>query len=264
MRLQSNHRAFVKKHGSDVAEDWASVQQLDALCRQIQDIHTATPLSFDAANGTISYEYLEGLEPALSRSGRARVAPRRIGGAIAQLHLARSSDDVVGDRTAADPLRLLNMTSECSDSLMTQFPRGFFHGDCWYGNVLTDTGGRLIVLDPIPNPYVFGRPKMERACGALDLGMMFMSVFFCIPLAHMARPALAARLDTADEILCGYADTAGISICRKEFLFMSRQLALRHIASYRQRLAFPIALIKTVAAGKILRELDIAIGWNQL
>jgi|LNAP01.1.fsa_nt_gb hypothetical protein len=259
------HDAFVKYHGPHLAEDHARAQHWWAICEMVEGLNAPRPISLDPSRGEIAYEWMDGLHRMLLPAKGATQRVEQLGRLLARVHAeSRSASTDLVDSAPPYMPEHLGLPAGKAEVLRHHFPTVFFHGDCWHGNVFWRDDGSFVMLDPIPNPWLFDRSRW-RACAAIDLAMMHMSLFLChSALAHLLR-GMGAYHQLAESLLSGYSAAGGASGAdwKRPLLSLSRIIAKRHVSAYRQRLARPVATLKTGIGRRVVGKLDGEIAWNR-
>lgn len=258
-RATPHDPVFVKHHGPTVTDDWFRAQLFSRLVAQVDGLRTARPLWIDESSQRIGYEWLPALQPFIDRPTAALTDDlRRLGALLAALHAVAMPDEL----PARYPLAALGLDGSEVARLDAQLPCGMFWGDCWHGNIFRGEGAAIYVVDPLPNRWLF-EPGWVRANGVIDIAMLHMSLFFCHPSTrlltfdprHYMAPAAALL-----EAYLGFHDAADLAPL---VLRVSRTLAIRYIAAYRRRLAYPLARFKIWRSHRILRKLDSSLKWRE-
>ncbi|HMM75437.1 MAG TPA: hypothetical protein PJ986_07005 [Gammaproteobacteria bacterium] len=248
---------FVKHHGSNVETDWKRVNLFSAIVEQLDDVRTARPRWMDTSKGTIGYERIEGLRPALARPiNQLPIVMARIGKALAHLHAVREMDASPLSGVRAEDKEGAATIAEHSD-----VESGFFWGDCWHGNIFTDTYDRLVFIDPLPNRWLFPN-QTYRASVLIDLAMLHMSIYFCHPLIRLLRLDHRRYRMAGEKLLESYEEAAKTPLTRSCALRSSREMALRYIDTYRARLPPPLAELKRRVSCRLVSRLDAASCWS--
>lgn len=257
--------AFVKYHGLRLAEDHARVQHWWTLCKSVEGLNAPRPISIYPTRGEIAYKWLDGLNPILLPAESAAQRLEQLGHLLAQVHAQRRAPptNYAGGSPAYMPAQF-GLSDAKSDVLRRHFPTVFFHGDCWHGNAFWRDDGSFVILDPIPNPWLFDSSRW-LACAAIDLAMMHMSIFLCHSVLTYTLRRMTAYHPLAEALLSGYAAGSGASESdwKSSLLSLSRAIAMRHVSAYRRRLFLPVAALKTAIGRRTLARLDGVLAWNR-
>lgn len=258
-RIRQRDTVFVKHHGPTVTDDWSRAQLFSRLVANVEGLRTARPLWVAEASQRIGYEWLPALQPLIDRPIAALTDDlRRLGALLATLH----SVDVADVSPVCYPLATLGLGGAEIARLDAQLPSGMFWGDCWHGNIFRGEGSAIYVVDPLPNRWLF-EPGWVRANGVIDIAMLHMSLFFCHPSTRLLTIDSRRYLAPAAALLEGYLGFHDAANLTPLVLRVSRTLAIRYIAAYRRRLAYPLARLKIWRSHRLLRMLDSILEWRE-
>jgi hypothetical protein len=254
---------FVKFHGATVADDWRRVNALYEICETTSGVRTAKPLRLNANAQQIVYERLKDIAPLLHRHPISIERFAEIGAVLARLHSSDKRSNPILPATPY-PLTFFQISEEDRALLDKKCPIGWFHSDCWYGNFFLDTQSELILIDPLPDGYTV-KPGYYYACGAVDLAVLHMSLYFCQSAAAVLRMNWPYLLSAGEAVIDGYLNSIGVAdaTLHRTVLRLSRAMAVNHIASYHSRLVLPLAVVKTMIGKNILNRLDGELNWGR-
>lgn len=255
----ANRDIYPKSHGEFARADWDRVKLFASICARIDGVVAAEPIWMNEAEGVIGYKKISDLLPCL-RHARLDATMFKIGATLASIHMCTVEEGLRD--SLIFPIEMLVAEQATVRVLRENFPVGFVHGDFWHGNVFSVKNDKLAILDPLPNWHILGMKNFVGGSGCIDLSMMYMSIFFCHPLRKLMFVNPRKLLIAANALLDGYFFATGCSSAREAALSLARTLAVRHIASYKTRLARPIAMMKTPIAHKLLERVDKETGWN--
>lgn len=254
---------FVKYHGSAVLEDRWRLEALSQVCDRVDGVITARVLSVDARRQEIVYERLS-LETSLGLMvGRPEMFGK-VGALLARMHMAEFSVDGAGFSKESCPMGLLGIDQATEKFLSEAIPAGWFHGDFWHGNVFILDDQRVAVIDPIPADFMMS-PQYIRACGALDVAMMYMSILVVHPLSKQLTLNVAPQITGAEAFLEGYLRCRGmytsdlVHSLRRASCVLSRQWMRRSSG----RLAWPVYLLKSWAMSGLVSRVGKVTAWNK-
>lgn len=257
MRQRRSDTIFVKNHDSRAFEDWERVNTFYEQCQRIPWLRAPKPCWLDSPAGSIGYERLHHLQPLLSIPDSVEDRLDDFGRVLSRFHaepvpisVNKSSNDEQRRFLAS-----IGVTRRDADVLIGEFPHGFFHGDCWHGNVLVSPERGFVFLDPIPVPWLFHSIRMV-ASGAIDLSFFYMSLFLRHPLLRLLRLDVNAARRLANVVLNGYLREIDGFRFRRSVIRLSDSLAERYIAEYPKRLCFPIGYCKLLVSSKLHRHID--------
>ena len=262
---QRGRGVFIKHHGKNVVADYSRVKRLWKVCHDVDGLVAPKPLWIDEDKGDIGYTKFEGLVPLISACARKPDLMSETGRLLAKLHLATSVEGSVEKlRNTFYPINSFGFNSHSSRLLHKHLPLAYFHGDCWHGNIFMHGCENIVILDPIPNFWIFDS-KHIWANGAIDLAMLHMSIYLCHSALSHLRHSLDVYSLLADNLLAGYFGAIGneSESVRRAVLSLSREISRRHVLAYRERLSMPIATLKTHIGNRIMKQLDQKLQWNQ-
>lgn len=248
---------FLKFHGPSVQEDWQQVRMLDDLTATMPRVGTAKPLRLESEDQRIWYEWLGNLPLLMSLSGDdLRDAVWRVGKALAGVHeksagMPRYASPDSGSRLGLDSFGIDATTAASID---TRIPVGFFHGDCWHGNVLIDENQDLVLIDPIQSPWLFGSERFELASGIADLATMHMSFLVSVKLGQLFVLDVRQRLALGDLLLDSYLAEFDALDFRGEVLKLSRAIATKYISTYPLRINKTVGVIKLWLSRRVIAD----------
>lgn len=253
---------FFKRHGVHVQRDWIRVQRFHEIVQSVPDLHGARPLACVPESQGIAYELLPDhvALAALTGSSDHRGQLVRAAKLLAAFHAVSVSDaGVAGPRVQR--LDVFDLAREDCATLEAAMLPGFFWGDCWQGNILL-AARKVYFIDPLPNRWLFD-PEADVASGAIDLAMLYMSVFFCHPLSRLMRLDVRSLIDAADAMLDAYVTTASAQGTEVAVRRLARLLAVRYIDTCRLRLPAPVAIARRWVSRSILHSLDGILDWRR-
>jgi hypothetical protein len=134
-------------------------------------------------------------------------------------------------------------------------PVGFFHGDCWQGNVLIDDSGACVLIDPIQSPWIFGKTRYLLANGAVDLATMHMSLLIGFPMLKLIHLDVDRKLEFDDILLDSCLKFFDARSLRRPVLHLSRAIAIRSVSSYPTRINPIIGRIKVLISQRIIESI---------
>jgi hypothetical protein len=258
-----NKSVYVKKHGPSAVADFRRIQLLVNVCSHVDGLITASPIWIDAERGEIGYERLDHLRPIMRNSRNLADRMQKVGVTLAKFHKTKLKNERMNanDSDQIYPLTSFGLPEEDVLALEKHLPFGMFHGDCWHGNFLETAGGDLVLLDPLPNLHLVNG-DYTSACGAIDVAMLYMSVFFCHSAAkHMLTP-LPTLIPVGNVFLDGYLEEIAAFEARAAILRLSRIIAYRHVTTYKNRLSPPVAFLKERIGHGIIKKLDPKLAWS--
>lgn len=234
---------FPKFHGASCGEDIVRVQTLAEICLAGDGLVAPHVISSDLAAQIICYEFLGGLSPVLRLEAGDRPRFLELGRQLAALHAMPLPIGLSGQ--AAWGLRELiafGLGEGEAKLLVSEMPVGFFHGDCWHGNLFV-RGDQFVILDPIPVGILFDRPPLV-ANGAFDLATLHMSLYARQPLMRYFFN-IGMRVEcTANDLLLGYLGKERLSSLGPVIEKLSFLLADMWQDGLSRRLAPPVASLK--------------------
>jgi len=240
---------YVKQHGPGVEADWLRYRLFEDTASKLDKLHVPRAVFKDKDKGTISYEYYN-FPPASLHYLDNPQAWFFVGSQLAKLQVQNVR---VPDGLMPDPFLLGSLGIDASDQrLLSCLPVTWMHGDFWHGNVFLDGMEQIIVIDPIPAPFM---PFSDHvtASGAVDAAFMYMSLFVCHPLKKQTFIRAPKVRTAAESFLDGYAGTSpDSSELKKALRRLAARLAEIWVAGYWRRLPYPIAAVKVLATRKSL------------
>ncbi len=244
---------FIKEHGEACSRDWQRLRSFTELVDQVPGLVTARPLWHDRGSGQIGYQWLDNLAPCWEVIDARWFAS--FGGLLAQLQQLKPRDlpaDLL--LCGAHPVDFPGVDHRDALLLTHATPQGWFHGDLWMGNVAACPSGEVALLDPIPSPWLFNTGHCI-APGALDAAMFHMSLYFSHPLWRTLRGMPLKLVDAGHAFLEGYLNELSAKSARPSMLRLSAALASRYVSLYSQRLRWPVATLKRLAAQRLSSKL---------
>jgi len=243
---------YVKQHGPGVEADWLRYRLLEDIASKMDKLQVPRAVLKDENHGTISYEYFN-FPPASLHYLDNPQAWFFIGSQLAKL---QARDIRAPDGLKPAPFLLSSLGVNASDqSVLSCLPITWMHGDFWHGNVFLDGMERIIVIDPIPAPFM---PFADcvTASGAVDAAFMYMSLFICHPLRKQVFIRVSKIRTAAEAFLDGYAGCgADYSELKNALRRLATRLAEIWVAGYWRRLPYPIAVVKVLATRRNLHYL---------
>lgn len=262
--LQNNEAIFIKHHGSRSSIDWVRVKILFDVCTRVEGLDAAEPVWVDPELGQIAYKRIVGLRPLLRPGGALENRMSRIGSLLAKFHQV-SIRHLHPSMAASNsyPLGAFALPEGDTSVLNDTLPIGMFHGDCWHGNIWETSDNTFVILDPLPNAWMF-EYRHDVGCGGIDLAMLHMSLFMCHPLVRHVATNILEMEAASDALIEGYLESvnAPVGRVRPAILRLSRELASRYVKGYAQRLVWPLAVLKSVIGRKIIGKLDHKLHWE--
>lgn len=245
--LQRHGEEFLKSHGPTVGKDWLQVTTLQRMTDGMPRVSTARPLRVDYDNERIWYEWLGDLPLLMSLDGeRLRDAVWRVGKMLARVHAenTRTPVDELSGSVARFPLAMFEVQASDAAEIDARIPTGFFHGDCWHGNVLIGAGDDLVLIDPIQSPWLFGTNRFDIANGVVDLATMHMSFLVSVKLPNLLNLDVRQRLALGDVLLESYLSEFNAMTLRRQVIRLSRAIATKYISTYPVRINTLVGWIK--------------------
>jgi hypothetical protein len=253
---------FRKAHGATILADWLRVRLFADIIAKIPGLSTPTPRWMDRAEACIGYAYLPDLRPSLNRGQALTRNFARIRTLLARFHAAPLESPLLeGHPVRCYPLEDFGLSHPEVAVLERSFPAGMFFGDCWHGNIFMRDDRSITFLDPLPNRWIFDSSYL-RACGALDLAMLHMSLYFCHPLARTISDNARQYIPVGTALIDGYLSEVRAESARPALLRLSRILATRYISAYSQRLRWPLAITKQWLSKRVMYQIDKSIEWR--
>ena len=248
---------FLKFHGPSVRRDWQQVRAFDRLTSNLPRVRTAKPLRAEFEEQRIWYEWLGKLSPLMSLRGeKLDDAVWRVGKALAGVH-----EGTAGLPHDARPgfgkillLEEFGIDASETAAIDARVPVGFFHGDCWHGNVLVDTNHDLVLIDPIQSPWLFGRERFDLASGVADLATMHMSFLVSVKLMQLLRLDVERRLELGDLLLDSYLSEFDATAVRGYVLRLSRAIATKYISTYPVRVNALVGRVKLLLSRRVMAD----------
>ncbi len=248
---------FLKFHGPSVRQDWRQVTTLSRLTDDMPRVRTATPLRVEADSERIWYEWLGKLPLLMTLHGDAlNDAVWRVGKALAGIHEAstqmpRETDD---EPAVEFPLEMFAVDRTVARDIDARIPVGFFHGDCWHGNVLIDADEDLVLIDPIQSPWLFGDKRFDVASGVVDLATMHMSFLVSVKLMELVNLDVSRRLAIGDLLLDSYLTEFDASALTGHVKKLSRSIATKYISTYPVRINTMVGWIKLWLSKRVIAD----------
>ena len=258
-RLRRVSNRYVKFHGSDVQDDWLRVKALAQLVDTIPEISTARPISIDVTQETISYQRLNNLQRIadLPHTQLLEVV-RTLGRAIAKIHAQGMTVEALRKfaTSPALPLELISDDTDIEKAVADRLPVGFFHGDCWHANVLVANSETLILIDPIPRPWILGNRRYLRANGIADIATLHMSFLYSHRLPRLLTASIEGQIAVGDTLINSYLEYFDAADLRRFVLRLSRAIAITYISSYPTRINPLVGRIKLALSKRRISVID--------
>ena len=177
---------------------------------------------------------------------------------LAQIHEQGKNCHALQDTPASSvlPLSAVGIDESTSQLLSDCLPTGLFHGDCWHANVLIDSAGDCVLIDPIPSLRLFGERRYLLANGIVDLATMHMSLTMSFPLANLLQLNLDRQLEIGEILMDGYLRHFNALPMRKYVLQLSRSIAIRYATSYPQYINYLVGWVKMGLSKQIIAATD--------
>lgn len=256
---------FVKYHGPPIDDDWIRVNALAELTAKVAELQTAKPVAINASQQQIVYTWLGNLPRMISLPHeRLLHAAVQLGAGLAEIH--RQGRNCTALSSIAHLERISLKEFGIDDALQAQvdslIPTGFFHGDCWHANVLVGTDGKLVLIDPIQSPWLFGQQRFFLASGIADLATLHMSLIVSYRLHDLVRVNVDQRLEVGEKLIQSYLGQFDATALRGAVLKLSRAIAIRYISSYPTRINFLVGKVKQVLSQRKIETIDKILDWQ--
>ena len=255
--LQRRGDEFLKSHGPTVARDWLQVTTLQRMTETIPRVSTAMPLRVDHDNEQIWYEWLGDLPLLMSLDGeRLQDAVWRVGKMLARVHAENTllPIDERLDPVAVFPLAMFEIEESVAAEIDARIPTGFFHGDCWHGNVLIGADDDLVLIDPIQSPWLFGTYRFDVANGVVDLATMHMSFLVSVKFTQLLNLDVSQRLALGETLLESYLSEFDALALRGPIIRLSRAIATKYISTYPVRINTLVGWIKLWLSKRMIAD----------
>jgi phosphotransferase family enzyme len=256
--------SFVKFHGPAVEEDWKRVNALAEMTQDIAGVRTAKPLHLDTAAQCITYEWLGDLPGLITLpDDQLRTAVSVMGEGLARIHEQGMRCPSLQSSSAEPPFPLENfgIDEQTSRSIDARLPRGFFHGDCWHGNILVDEAGACVLIDPIQVPWLFGQQQWIQANGIVDLATLHMSLFMSYRIWPLINLDIDQQIKIGELLLESYLQHFSAQSLRPQVLRLSRAIAIQYVSSYPTRINFIVGKVKQRLSKKLIATIDAKLAW---
>lgn len=251
---QHNHHLdiFVKKHGPQLHADWDRVERFFCTASKTSMILAPQPIDRREDSHEIAYRKLDCSQPLFDQGRKDPIIFNNFGRALRELHTINSQSTLNIDEQSNVLVRFGLSESQSAD-LVTCFPCGICHGDCWHGNVFLVNDNQFIVLDPIPAPLM-SEWMPKDAPGCIDLAYLCCSLF----LGHrlLSIPALDSSLlnKLGEMTIDGYLSETKVKFPSQAFNALCMRISDLWIEQFAIRLAYPIRVGKTLATRRLLKK----------
>ncbi len=255
--LRRHGEEFLKSHGASVSQDWRQVTTLSRLTESMPRVRTAEPLRVEEENERIWYEWLGELPLLMSLDGDVlNDAVWRVGKALAGIHAASAQlpRDRDGNPAAKFPLDMFGIDAAVARDIDALVPVGFFHGDCWHGNVLIDANEDLVLIDPIQSPWLFGNKRFDVASGIVDVATMHMSFLVSVKLMELVNLDVSQRLAIGNVLLDSYLTEFDATALTGHVKSLSRSIATKYISTYPVRINTMVGWIKLWLSKRVIAD----------
>lgn len=248
----SSNAFFLKKHGTQVHEDWNRVRRFHNAANLTSSLLAPHPIEKRANSEEIAYGRMDCSRPIFTESRGDPELFSQFGAALFDLHASTNLTSTSLD-IRIDKVSRFGLPTDQAADLASAFPNGFCHGDCWHGNVFNTADHRFILLDPIPAPLM--RKWMpEYAPGCIDLAYFCASLF----LGHnlLRSLSLDARFlnGIAKMTIDGYNSQSRNTFPAQAFNKLCMSISELWISHFPIRLAYPFYLAKTKVAIRLIRN----------
>ena len=251
--LERRGDEFLKRHGPSVEADWRQVSLLYRLTQSVSGMRTAEPLRMDPESECIWYEWLGELPTLLDFDGdELHELLRKAGRGLACLQEMSVTECVNAATGSTLPLDMFRLDEESAGECNALLPIGFFHGDCWHGNIHVDRNSDCVLIDPVQSPWLFGQQRFERANGIVDIATLHMSLLVSVKLGELVGLDVEQRLAWGDLLLDSYLEHFDAGSLKKVALRLSHAIATKYVASYPVRINWLVGLIKRGLSGRVL------------
>lgn len=253
-------KTYTKYHGKTIYQDLKRLAALEYVCSQVSNCTTVTVIDKNETEQTVTYKYLDFPKPIIKKTKDTEFW-FQLGLTLVKLHQVDFKPQ--NFTTEIYPLKEFRLNKDEISVLNKEIPRGWFHGDFWHENVVLFENSFLII-DPIPTNILFDTSYIFSS-GVLDVASMYMSVFIRRPANEMIFLNIGTTVKAAESFLNGYLQCISTNNAeiKKIIRNIAYQLCLRFIDSYSDRLLFPVALIKKMLAEKIIKKVDMSVGWSK-
>jgi len=243
---------YVKIHGPSINNDWDRVNILYDICEKIDKVETSIPIRKNQHKKAIEYDYIH-FPPNIIKYINTPDIWKRVAIALCKIHNIEINYEKYRVNKQPYPLQELGLSNTESEYLNKFLPICWFHGDFWYGNVFVESENTVIVIDPIPSQHLFSS-KYFFSSVAVDVAMMYMSILIVHPLHRQIYIDIKKHICAAETFLTTYLEEIGckdeqtVLIIRK----LAKFLAIKHTDAYRNRLLYPLAVVKTYFSSKMI------------
>jgi hypothetical protein len=257
--LRRHGDEFMKYHGSWVEEDWRQVNILADLTKSIPNVRTAEPLRLDLEKECIWYEWLGELPSLITlKGGKLDEMVFRTGTALAKIHAASADMPAYSDISPDSrfPLGMFGVDKSDDRKISNKLPVGFFHGDCWHGNVHFDSQEECVLIDPVQSPWLFGSQRFVCASGIVDLATMHMSLLVSLRIMKLLSISIEKQLAVGEILLESYLKHFDAMSLRREAFRLSNAIAKKYVSTYPVRINVLVGWVKQGLSKRVISSAE--------
>lgn len=262
-RIRRRGDIMQKVHGAAVRDDWDKVNLFWQLITTIPGATTPKPIALDTAHQCITYEYLPGLQPILrQRCVDLPSAFQQVAIVVARLHEQSANTFRKQLNVPTFPLESVGIRIEEKRRMNGRLPTGIFYGDCWHGNLFLGADHRIVLLDPIQSPWMFGPTRYLVANGAVDLATLHMSLLISYPLFQLLSLREDRLIELAHLLVDAYLAYFQAGSIKQDVLKLSRRIADTYVNTYPHRINRFVGSVKAVLTESRIRSLEEKTAWS--